>query len=341
MIDTEGLRAMEFGHQRTDHDNILATFIIGIADATIINVKGENTTEMKDILQIAVHAFLRLKLVNDKINLKQSCFFVHQNVPGVDTIIKMGPERQKLVEILNDMTKEAAQQENITKIQYFNQVIQFNCDRNVWYCSDLWEGNPPMAPTNQGYSRNASDVKDAIIAELTSSRYTYLTITDTMIRIEDLWFGILRDDFVYGLRNSLEYKAYSVLEEKYKEIRWELADLFYEYLIEKAKTAVGCSTAEDLEYHVEQVNLTLRKKAEQQLEICIAKYDKFIKESDLKDVMVQWNSTQTNQLRSKKDSLLAETEKNIARLKNEKLDAIRESEEKIKFERDINNKPAN
>ncbi|CAC5424375.1 unnamed protein product [Mytilus coruscus] len=170
VIDTEGLRAMELRHQKHDHDNKLATFIIGMADTTIINIKGENTTEMKDILQIAVHAFLRLKLVNDKLNLKQSCFFVHQNVPASDASIKMGPERQKLVEILDEMTKEAAQQEKMTNIQYFNQVINFNSDENVWYCSDLWEGNPPMAPTNPGYSKNASDVKDTVIAKLASSR---------------------------------------------------------------------------------------------------------------------------------------------------------------------------
>ncbi|CAC5424342.1 unnamed protein product [Mytilus coruscus] len=337
VIDTEGLRAMELGHQKHDHDNKLATFIIGIADATIINIKGENTTEMKDILQIAVHAYLRLKLVNDKINLKQSCFFVHQNVPASDASLKMGPERQKLVEILDEMTKEAAQQENMTKIQYFNQVIEFNSDKNVWYCSDLWEGNPPMAPTNPGYSKNASDVKDAVIAKLATSRDTYLTITDTMIRIEDLWVGILRDDFVYGFKNSLELKAYSTMDKRYQEIASDMANFFYEFSIQKAKTVIGCSTAEeDLDYQVEQVKKELQKEADEKLTICIENYEEFIKENDLKDVMVQWSSTRKTQLELNKDSHLTETEKEIADLKREQKETIIQSKEKIKNENDIN-----
>ncbi|CAC5424367.1 unnamed protein product [Mytilus coruscus] len=337
VIDTEGLRAMELGHQKHDHDNKLATFIIGIADATIINIKGENTTEMKDILQIAVHAFLRLKLVNDKLNLKQSCFFVHQNVPASDASIKMGPERQKLVQILDEMTKEAAHQEKMTKIQYFNQVIKFNCDKNVWYCSDLWEGNPPMAPTNPGYSKNASDVKDAVIANLASSRDTYLTITDTMIRIEDLWIGILRDDFVYGFRNSLELKAYSAIEKRYQEIAWDMANFFDEFLIQKAKTViVGCTTEEDLDCQVGQVINELRKQAEEKLTTCIANYEEFTKESDLKDVMVQWSSTRKTRLKMNRDSHLTETEKDVADLKIEKKEAIMQIKEKIKYESEIN-----
>ncbi|CAC5385550.1 unnamed protein product [Mytilus coruscus] len=57
VIDTEGLRAPELANQKQSHDNELATFVIGLGDITIVNIKGENTAEMKDVLQIAVHAF--------------------------------------------------------------------------------------------------------------------------------------------------------------------------------------------------------------------------------------------------------------------------------------------
>ncbi|CAG2199981.1 unnamed protein product [Mytilus edulis] len=90
---------------------------------------GENTAEMKDVLQIAVHAFLRLKLANDKLNLKQSCVFVHQNVPASDANDKMVQARQKFVEVLDEMAKEAADQENIADIQSFNQVIDFHSEK--------------------------------------------------------------------------------------------------------------------------------------------------------------------------------------------------------------------
>ena len=89
VVDTEGLRAPELATQNYDHDNELATLVIGLADATIINIKGENTAEMKDILQIAVHAFLRMKMVNRSLNTNQTCVFVHQNVPAVNAKEKM------------------------------------------------------------------------------------------------------------------------------------------------------------------------------------------------------------------------------------------------------------
>ncbi|CAK6983689.1 interferon-induced very large GTPase 1-like [Scomber scombrus] len=63
LIDTEGLKSPAMAQLEDSyvHDNQMATFVIGLSDVTIINVAMENLTEMKDILQIAVHAFLRMK----------------------------------------------------------------------------------------------------------------------------------------------------------------------------------------------------------------------------------------------------------------------------------------
>ncbi|XP_067226568.1 interferon-induced very large GTPase 1-like [Chanodichthys erythropterus] len=80
VVDTEGLRALELaGRSTRDHDNELATFVVGLANLTLINIFGENPSEMQDILQIVVQAFLRMK----KVKLNPSCVFVHQNVSDV------------------------------------------------------------------------------------------------------------------------------------------------------------------------------------------------------------------------------------------------------------------
>ena len=71
IIDTEGLRAPELGLTHLDHDNKLATFVVGIGDVTLINNKGENTAEMKDGLRITVQTFLRMKRANDNMELKR------------------------------------------------------------------------------------------------------------------------------------------------------------------------------------------------------------------------------------------------------------------------------
>ncbi|XP_042337815.1 interferon-induced very large GTPase 1-like, partial [Plectropomus leopardus] len=61
IIDTEGLKSPELAQldNSHEHDNELATLVVGLSDITIINIAMENSTEMKDILQIVVHAFLR------------------------------------------------------------------------------------------------------------------------------------------------------------------------------------------------------------------------------------------------------------------------------------------
>ncbi|KAK2854317.1 hypothetical protein Q5P01_006978 [Channa striata] len=65
LIDTEGLKSPHLAQLEDsyEHDNQLATFVIGLSDVTMINVAMENSTEMKDVLQIATHAFLRMKQV--------------------------------------------------------------------------------------------------------------------------------------------------------------------------------------------------------------------------------------------------------------------------------------
>ncbi|CAC5424376.1 unnamed protein product [Mytilus coruscus] len=116
-----------------------------------------------------------------------------------------------------------------------------------------------------------------------------------------------------------------------------MANFFYEYLIQKAKTVIGgCTAEENLDYQVEQVIKELRKEAEEKLTIGKENYEEFIKESDLKDVMIQWSRSRKIQLELNKDSHLTETEKEISDLKNEQKEAIIQSKEKIKYESEIN-----
>ncbi|KAI2666983.1 Interferon-induced very large GTPase 1 [Labeo rohita] len=80
VVDTEGLGALELaGRSTRRHDNELATFAVGLGNLTLINIFGENPSEMQDILQIVVQAFMRMK----KVRLNPSCVFVHQNVSDV------------------------------------------------------------------------------------------------------------------------------------------------------------------------------------------------------------------------------------------------------------------
>uniref|UniRef100_A0A8C6UUU7 VLIG-type G domain-containing protein n=1 Tax=Neogobius melanostomus TaxID=47308 RepID=A0A8C6UUU7_9GOBI len=157
IIDTEGLKSPELAtlENSYEHDNELATLVVGLSDITIINIAMENSTEMKDILQIVVHAFLRMK----EIGKKPKCQFVHQNVSDVSAHEKNLRDRKLLLEQLNEMTQTAAKMERKEENKSFTDVMDYNPDTGNWYIPGLWNGSPPMAPVNAGYSEAVYELK--------------------------------------------------------------------------------------------------------------------------------------------------------------------------------------
>uniref|UniRef100_A0A8C3TUK7 VLIG-type G domain-containing protein n=1 Tax=Catharus ustulatus TaxID=91951 RepID=A0A8C3TUK7_CATUS len=184
VIDTEGLRAIEMANKQSlNHGNELATFVIGVGNMTLINIFGENPSEMQDVLQITVQAFLRMK----KVNLSPSCLFVHQNM-GEATAKEQNMEGQRrLQEKLDELTRVAAQQE-FCDISSFSDVIGFDVKTHIHYFAHLWEGNPPMAPPNPTYSHNVQQLKSKILqAAKQQPQRSILRLSGLKDRIGDLW----------------------------------------------------------------------------------------------------------------------------------------------------------
>ncbi|CAC5363064.1 unnamed protein product [Mytilus coruscus] len=197
VIYTEGVRTLELGHHENKQNNELATFVIGLGDIVVVNIKGEYTDKVNYVLQISVHAF---KFTKDSMCEKQSCVFVHHNVPAIDANDKVHG-RQKFVEIWDDITKKAVDKANIAEINSFNHVIEFDREKSVWYFSDLWLGHHSMCHDNPSYSENVANVKNAIMFGLSKKQTNYLTVTGTISRIENLWNRVLKNDFVFKFQS--------------------------------------------------------------------------------------------------------------------------------------------
>lgn len=338
VIDTEGLRALELADLKKSHDNELATFVVGLGDITIVNIKGENTTEVKDVLQIVVHAFLRLKLANKrKSSLRQRCIFAHQNVPAQDANEKMRHGRQKFIEILDTMTKEAAVQEGISNIQTFNQVIQLDIEKDIWYFSDLWRGDPPMAPANPGYSETVADALKAISQRLIVKRESYLTFTDTVTRIGDLWSGILKDDFVFSFRNCLEFKAYNDMERHYHSLTWKLEQNVQEFIKADAKSILTtCDHPDEFDNKIPNIFLKLSTNVNVDVLKVTKEFDSFIEGSCLKDVMIQWQQSKHIKFKCFGEELISQAEIDIRNMKTELKIQTKRLTDKTKHEFEIN-----
>uniref|UniRef100_A0A8C3TXH6 VLIG-type G domain-containing protein n=1 Tax=Catharus ustulatus TaxID=91951 RepID=A0A8C3TXH6_CATUS len=159
VVDTEGLRAIRMANKQSlNQDKELTTFVIGVSNLTVINIFGENPSEMQDVLQIAVQAFLRMK----KVNLSPSCFFVHQNVEEATAKEQNMEQRRRFQEKLDKVTRVVAQQESCD-ISSFSDIIGFDVSTHIHYFAHLWEGNPPMAPPNPTYSQNVQQLKSKIL----------------------------------------------------------------------------------------------------------------------------------------------------------------------------------
>ncbi|XP_062340438.1 interferon-induced very large GTPase 1-like [Osmerus eperlanus] len=220
VVDTEGLRSPELSTNTSlSHDNELATFIIGIGDITIINIMGENPSEMHDILQICVQAFLRMK----QVKITPSCIFVHQNVAEASAGEKNMEGRMNLLGKLDAMAVTAAKEEQIDSVTGFSDIIQFDVKTQVFYFKGLLEGDPPMAPPNPSYSQNVQELKNKVLSIAQwRSDCRFSTLSEVKGRIGDLWDGLLKENFVFSFRNTLEMMVYSDLETKVAEWSWKL-----------------------------------------------------------------------------------------------------------------------
>ncbi|XP_075940573.1 interferon-induced very large GTPase 1-like isoform X3 [Anarhichas minor] len=216
VVDTEGLRALELeGKATLHHDNELATFVVGLGNMTLINIFGENPAEMQDILQIVVQAFMRMK----KIKLSPSCVFVHQNVTDIAATEKNMDGKRRLQEKLDKMAQLAAKEE-VCDAECFSDVIAFDVQKDVKYFAQLWEGSPPMAPPNPGYSESVQDLKTTILSKAKQS--AGITLSQFKSKIQDLWNALMNEQFVFSFKNTFEIAVYRKLEVQYGNWTWTL-----------------------------------------------------------------------------------------------------------------------
>ncbi|XP_069840736.1 up-regulator of cell proliferation-like [Dendropsophus ebraccatus] len=231
VIDTEGLKAPELSSldDSYEHDNELATLVVGLSDITIVNMAMENTTEMKDILQIVVHAFLRMK----EIGKRPNCQFVHQNVSDVSAHDKNMRDRKKLLEQFDEMTRVAAKMEKRSGFDKFSDVMDYDLHKHNWYIPGLWQGVPPMAPVNSGYSEHVSELKKYLLEFFKKQKGKASTIPDFCKWVRSLWTAVKHEKFIFSFRNSLVAEAYNKLSQQFSMWEWSFTKEVHKWAVRK------------------------------------------------------------------------------------------------------------
>ncbi|XP_057183494.1 interferon-induced very large GTPase 1-like [Triplophysa rosa] len=324
VVDTEGLRALELaGRSTRNHDNEMATFVVGLGNMTLINIFGENTAEMQDTLQTVVQAFLRMK----RVRLNPSCMFVHQNVFDVTAREKNMEGRRRQQKNLDEMTKLVAKEEDCNT-EFFSDVIAFDVQNDVKYFSQLWEGSPPMAPPNPNYSRNIQELKDTVLSK--ASTASSITLSQFKMRINDLWTALLNENFVFSFKNTLEISVYRKLETNYSNWTFSLRsavlsieDKFYN------RIANG-----NIDIHDNDLLAEMRK-TKDEVEKSMKSY--FGEDKD-KDILCQWRGRFETQIKGLHDDLVKETKRKLNKAIEQKkamenLDKKRTEDENTLFTR--------
>ena len=301
IVDTEGLRAPELDALQTQkHDNELATFVIGLANLTLTNLYGETAGDLEDILQTAVHAFLRMKMVR----LKPSCHFVHQNVATLMAGEKGMMGRFKFKDNLDTITQAAAKAERMDlHCKRFSDVIDFNEETDVSHFPPLWKGDPPRAPINPGYSANAQVLKSRLITVAKSSNHT-TNLEMFSQQITQLWEAILKENFVFSFKNTLEISAYNTLECEYCQWSW----YFKKEMMDWEQIAQNkIRSCEYIKLHA--VNRELRDQLPGYVQAIHQKLSKamceFFEESSQHDILVKWRAEMEIRLESLRKQLQA------------------------------------
>ncbi|XP_028403136.1 interferon-induced very large GTPase 1-like [Dendronephthya gigantea] len=264
IVDTEGLSGSGDPKVR-EHDNELATFVIGVADLTIVNIMGENHNDIKEFLEISMHAFLKMKLAKEK----RTCKIVHQNVAATDARDKLTDDRLKLKKDLDKMAKLAAIQENCEEeIQKLDDIISFNENEDVFYIPSLLQGNPPMAPVNPNYGRAVQKFRE---------------------RVCNLWNAMLKENFIFNFRNVIEVRAYAALDRKYFEESVNLMVTGMTELKTRIEVALSrCTTREEREEEWKESRKQIWNEAANLGKKMETAMKRFFEENEDKATLEQW-----------------------------------------------------
>ncbi|XP_068963943.1 interferon-induced very large GTPase 1-like [Petaurus breviceps papuanus] len=325
VVDTEGLRAPELNCKSQNWDNELATFVIGLGNLTLINIFGENPSEMQDILQIAVHSFLRMK----QVNISPSCVFVHQNVGEITAKDQNMEGRRRLQQRLDEMAAMAAELEQYSGITCFSDVIRFDVNSHVHYFAHLWEGDPPMAPPNPSYSHNIQKLKRGIIlAAKKESKGSILKMSEVKVRIHDLWKALVSENFIFSFRNTREIMAMVKLETMYNNWTWNLRShvlkLQYQLTNQIQNGEIQDLPRSSIETNIAEKYETMRQELQ-----------RYFDEDQDNEILIQWKGNFENILRSLKEALVSESIEKSSDLLSSRKSYNKLDQKKSEYEKEL------
>ena len=208
LIDTEGLGAPEYKQDNT-HDNEIATFVLGISDLAIINVRGELPTNIENFLEISIFALMRMSMVD----FHPSVVFVHQNCNPSSKEKNLTARHTFIRQMDEVVSTQARLIQKLDKFSCFQDVVDISLDdekNDFVYFPQLLEGSPRMSPPSGDYSDSCSNLTKYILSKMKTNFEKYnngQTLQEFAEKVKIVWKGVLEENFVLSLINSAEIQV--------------------------------------------------------------------------------------------------------------------------------------
>ncbi|XP_052812148.1 interferon-induced very large GTPase 1-like isoform X2 [Mya arenaria] len=254
ILDTEGLRSplLSGVWKPTSQDNELATFVTGLGNLSIINVMGEKLADMKDILQIVIHALIKIKSSQNRISLGHKCVFIHHNVTVSFTDVYMKEVYRDFDSTLDLVAEEVVKNEGIPDIYNAKHVLKFDAGKDVHPVQNLWQGGHSLRRISPDYSKSILEIKDKVMTHLTD--YGFKSFSDLSQLAFDVWDGINSEQSIFTFRSSIEMKAYYQTEDHYKLLVRNIGFLVRdEHANQCFKFMSDCQNEEELKQNRQEV----------------------------------------------------------------------------------------
>ena len=233
VIDTEGLGAPEYKQDNT-HDNEIATFVLGISDLALINVRGEVPTNIENFLQVSTCALMRMSMVD----FHPSVIFVHQNCDPSSKEKNLEGRRtfmEVMDEVVSMQAKLIQKQDLFSCFQDVVDVSLKDEKNDFLYFPQLFEGAPPMSPPSGDYSNACSNLTNYILDKMQENfekSNDAQTLQDFAKKVKLVWNGVLEENFVLSLINSAEIQIRYDIDNQMSN--WKLKiEIYMEEALEK------------------------------------------------------------------------------------------------------------
>ncbi|CAG8508208.1 22151_t:CDS:10 [Cetraspora pellucida] len=228
LIDTEGLGAPEKMDEpeAEKKDRILATFAMGVSNLTILNVLGEATRDLTEILQIVIVTMARL----EKADMAPDILMV-QHV-SERNIAKLTEPEEKFRNALQEALKITDKQD--TRMGIYSMKCLQTLEERIKDGKLLIpfrpfkDGATAHAPPSGQYHDDVVNLYKSILVDCKNSN-NKIEFAKWYSLIQDYWSAVSHDDFAVQFKNIKKIYEFIELGDQITKVKEAIDSSFFEH----------------------------------------------------------------------------------------------------------------